>query len=93
MARWLPAGSPHGAATITLLASGAVELALRLRLAVRPGWRARLRTWSAVPGGRLREWTFFLVVMAIAVAVVGGALGAEYQADTARTARLIPGLW
>ncbi len=71
MARWLPAGSPHGAATITLLASGAVELALRLRLAVRPGWRARLRTWSAVPGGRLREWTFFLVVMAIGVAVVG----------------------
>jgi len=71
MTRWLPAGSPHGPAVITLLSWGAVEMALRLRLAVRPGWPARLRTWSAAAGGRLREWTFFLVVLAIAGSVIG----------------------
>ena len=44
---------------------------MRLRLAVRPGWRARLRTWSAAAGGRLREWTFFVLVLVIAAAVIG----------------------
>ena len=58
MEQRLPTGLWHGAAAMTLVLWGAVELALRLRLAVRPGWRARLRTWSAAPGGRLREWTF-----------------------------------
>jgi protein-S-isoprenylcysteine O-methyltransferase Ste14 len=71
MLEWLPAGSSHRLAVITLLGWGAAELALRLRLAVRPGWRARLRTWSASAGGRLREWTFFLIVLAIAAAVIG----------------------
>jgi protein-S-isoprenylcysteine O-methyltransferase Ste14 len=72
MAQRLPTGPWHGAATITLVVWGVVELALRLRLAVRAGWRLRLRTWSAAAGGRLREWTFFLVVLGIA----GAALGA-----------------
>jgi protein-S-isoprenylcysteine O-methyltransferase Ste14 len=30
-----------------------------------------MRTWSASAGGRLREWTFFLIVVAIAAAVIG----------------------
>jgi protein-S-isoprenylcysteine O-methyltransferase len=71
MLTWLPAGSWHGFAALTLLLWGAAELALRLRLAVRPGWRSRLHTWSATAGGRLREWTFFVIVIAIAAAVVG----------------------
>jgi protein-S-isoprenylcysteine O-methyltransferase Ste14 len=71
MLKWLPASSSHRLAVMTLLCWGAAELALRLRLAVRPGWRARMRTWSASAGGRLREWTFFLIVVAIAAAVIG----------------------
>jgi protein-S-isoprenylcysteine O-methyltransferase Ste14 len=71
MEHGLLAGLWHGAATITLVLWGTAELALRLRLAVRPGWRARLTTWSAVAGGRLREWTFFLVVLGIAAAAIG----------------------
>jgi len=69
MVKWLPVGSPHGPAAITLLSWGVAETALRLRLAMRPGLRARLRGWSAAAGGKLREWTFFLVVLAIAGAV------------------------
>ncbi|MDR2984965.1 MAG: isoprenylcysteine carboxylmethyltransferase family protein [Nocardiopsaceae bacterium] len=71
MEQRLPAGPWHSAATLTLVLWGAVELALRLRLAVRPGWRSRLRSWSETAGGRLREWTFFLVVLGIAAAVLG----------------------
>jgi protein-S-isoprenylcysteine O-methyltransferase Ste14 len=71
MEQRLPAGPWHGAATITLVLWGAVELALRLRLAVRPGWRSRVRSSSALAGGRLREWTFFLVMLGIAGAVLG----------------------
>ena len=71
MARWLPAGSAPGLATITLLAWGGAEVVLRLRLAMKPGWRERLHAWSAGPGGKLREWTFFLLVLAIGGAVVG----------------------
>jgi protein-S-isoprenylcysteine O-methyltransferase Ste14 len=71
MEQRLPAGPWHGAATITLVLWGAVELALRLRLAARPGWRSRVRSWSALAGGRLREWTFFLVMLGIAGAVLG----------------------
>ncbi|HEX6932230.1 MAG TPA: isoprenylcysteine carboxylmethyltransferase family protein [Streptosporangiaceae bacterium] len=67
----LPAGPWHGAATTTLILWGVAELALRLRLAARPGWRSRLRGWPAVAGGRLREWTFFLVVLGIAGAAIG----------------------
>lgn len=69
--RWLGAGASHGPAVITLLAWGAVELALRVRLAVRPGWRARLRTWPARVGSRIREWTFPVIVVAIGAAVIG----------------------
>jgi len=71
MVRWLPAGSQPGLATITLLAWGAAEVALRLRLAIKPGWKQRLHAWSVGPGGKLREWTFFLLVLAIGGAVVG----------------------
>jgi len=71
MEQRLPAGPWHGAATITLVLWGAVELSLRLRLAVRPGWHLRVRSWSALAGGRLRERTFFLVVLGIAGAVLG----------------------
>src|SRR5262249_52767758 len=71
MVRWFPAGSPPRLASITLLAWGAAEVALRLRLAMKPGWRERLRAWSVGPGGKLREWTFFLLVLAIGGAVVG----------------------
>jgi protein-S-isoprenylcysteine O-methyltransferase Ste14 len=71
MARWLLAGSAHGLATMTLLCWGVAEAVLRLRLAIRPGARARLHAWSAAAGGKLREWTFFVVVLAIAGAVIG----------------------
>jgi len=71
MEQRLPAGPWHGAATTTLVLRGIAELAARLRLAARPGWRSRLRSWSAVAGGRLREWTFFLLVLGIAAAVPG----------------------
>jgi len=67
----LPAGPWHGAAAMTLMLWGVAELALRLRLAARTGWRTRLRGWSAAPGGRLPEWTFFLLVLGITGAVVG----------------------
>jgi protein-S-isoprenylcysteine O-methyltransferase Ste14 len=71
MVKLPPAASQPGLATITLLAWGAAEVALRLRLAIKPGRRARLRAWSAGPGGKLREWTFHLLVLAIVGAVVG----------------------
>jgi protein-S-isoprenylcysteine O-methyltransferase Ste14 len=71
MMGWLPAGSSPALATLTLLSWGAAEAALRLRLAMKPGWRERLHTWSAGPGGKLREWTFFLLVLAIGGSVVG----------------------
>jgi protein-S-isoprenylcysteine O-methyltransferase Ste14 len=71
MPQWLSAGPSHGAAVVTLLSWGTAELGLRLRLAVRPGWRVRLRAWSAAAGGQLREWTFYVVVLAIAAAVIG----------------------
>ncbi|HEX7996058.1 MAG TPA: isoprenylcysteine carboxylmethyltransferase family protein, partial [Streptosporangiaceae bacterium] len=71
MEQRLTAGPWHGAATMTLILWGVIELALRVRLAVRPDWRSRVRSWSAVAGGRLREWTFFLVVLGIAGAVLG----------------------
>ncbi len=71
MEQRLPAGMWHGAAAATLVLWGVAEFALRLRLAARPGWRSRLRGWSAATGGRLREWTFFLVVLCIAGAATG----------------------
>src|SRR5215469_14905618 len=71
MVRWLPVESQPGLATVTLLAWGAAEVALRLRLAIKPGWKQRLHAWTVGPGGKLREWTFSLLVLAIAGAVVG----------------------
>lgn len=54
----------------TVLAWGAVELALRVRLMVRPGLAARIRDAPALARQRLREWTFLVVVGCIAAAVV-----------------------
>jgi len=69
MVKWLPVGFPHGPAAITLLSWGVAEAALRLRLVMGPGLAARLRGWSTAAGGKLREWTFFLIVLAITGAV------------------------
>jgi protein-S-isoprenylcysteine O-methyltransferase Ste14 len=49
---------------------GVVELILRLRLMLRPGFRARLRDWMCIAGARVREWTFFVVVASLAAAVI-----------------------
>jgi len=79
MAELSRAGATSGLIGGTLLAWGAVELVLRLRLALRPGLRARLRSWSAMAGGRLREWTFYVVVVAITVAVVAAFVLAQIR--------------
>jgi protein-S-isoprenylcysteine O-methyltransferase Ste14 len=65
-----PGGTGHALVWFTVLAWGAAEMALRLRLALRPGFLARLHAWPAVAGERLREWTFFVVALAIAAAVI-----------------------
>lgn len=54
----------------TVLAWGAIELALRVRLMIRPGLAARLRAAPALTRQRLREWTFLVVVGCIAAAVI-----------------------
>jgi protein-S-isoprenylcysteine O-methyltransferase Ste14 len=66
----LPAGAAPALIGCTLLGWGTIELVLRLRLTLRPGFRARLGAWPAIARGRLREWTFFVVVTAITVAVL-----------------------
>lgn len=75
----LPAGAAHWLVALTLLSWGGIELALRLRLMVRPGFAARARAWSAGAGGRMREWTFFVVVAAIAAAVILAGWLAHFQ--------------
>lgn len=55
---------------LTLVAWGLVEMALRLRLMLRPGFRARMRDWASVAGVRAREWTFFVIVTSLAAAVI-----------------------
>src|SRR5262249_58466041 len=71
MVERLPTGQTMWPATATLVAWGAAELAFRLRLAMRAGWRERLGSWRAGASGRLREWTFFLLIGTIATAVIG----------------------
>jgi len=71
MVERLPTGQTTWPATAMLVAWGVAELAFRLRLAMRAGWRERLGTWRVSAGGRLREWTFFLLVGTIATAVIG----------------------
>jgi len=61
-----------------LLAWGAAELALRLRLVLRPGFRARLRASSAI-ARRLREWTFFVVTIAITAAVLAALCLTQFR--------------
>jgi len=75
----LSGGTAHELSWFTVLAWGAAEGALRLRLALRPGLRARLQAWSALAGGRLREWTFFVVVLAIAAAVIAALWLARFR--------------
>lgn len=65
-----PGRTGHLLVWLTVLGWGAAELALRLRLALRAGLGARLRTWSATVGRRLREWTFLVLALAIAAAVM-----------------------
>jgi protein-S-isoprenylcysteine O-methyltransferase len=55
---------------LTGLAWGAIELALRLRLLLRPGLGARLRGMNAGTRARLREWTFYVVVVSLVGAVI-----------------------
>lgn len=54
---------------VVLVAWGVVEIALRLRLMLRPGFRARVRDWATVIKARAREWTFFVIVTSLAAAV------------------------
>lgn len=55
---------------VTLLAWGVVEMALRLRLMLRPGLRARAGDWASIARARLREWTFLVIVVSLTAAVV-----------------------
>lgn len=55
---------------LTVLAWGLVEMVLRLRLMLRPGFRARVRDWASVAGARSREWTFYVIVTSLAAAVI-----------------------
>jgi protein-S-isoprenylcysteine O-methyltransferase Ste14 len=76
---------------LTGLAWGAIELALRLRLMLRPGLRARLRTVSSSARVRLREWTFFLVVVSLvgAVALAGWLSRVSWAAMRGGLARIV----
>jgi protein-S-isoprenylcysteine O-methyltransferase Ste14 len=74
---------------VSLFAWGLIELALRLRLMLRPGVRARARAWSSLVAPRLREWTFAVVVISMAGAVIlatwaarvhGAAIGSRLAA-------------
>lgn len=55
---------------VTVLAWGVVEMALRLRLMLRPGFRARVHDWASVTKVRAREWTFVVIVISLAAAVI-----------------------
>jgi protein-S-isoprenylcysteine O-methyltransferase Ste14 len=63
----------------SLLAWGAVELGLRIRLMLRPGLRGRMRRWSTLLSTRVREWTFTVIVAslvgAVALAIWASSLG------------------
>ncbi len=74
------AGTAHWPATLTLVLWGAAEVALRVRLAARPGWRTRLGGWTALAGRRLREWTIYLVMPGIGVAVLGALWLSRFSA-------------
>jgi protein-S-isoprenylcysteine O-methyltransferase len=55
---------------VTVLAWGAVEFVLRLRLMIRPGFRARVRDWASLARAKLRDWTFFVVIASLTAAVI-----------------------
>lgn len=55
---------------LTVVAWGVVEMALRLRLMFRPGFRARVRDWASVTKVRMREWTFLVIVTSLVGAVI-----------------------
>jgi len=85
---------------LTTLAWGVVEMALRLRLMLRPGFRARMRGWASVAGGRLREWTFLVIIIALTAAVIlagwvarirWGATGGGRLAQVAGEALIVAG--
>jgi protein-S-isoprenylcysteine O-methyltransferase Ste14 len=68
-------------AAATVLTWGSVELVLRARLIVRPGMAARVRAAPAIARQRLREWTFLVVVGAIAAAVLAAFWLAQAGSD------------
>jgi protein-S-isoprenylcysteine O-methyltransferase Ste14 len=55
---------------LTVLAWAAVEFALRFRLMLRPGFRARVRDWASLAQAKLREWTFFVVISSLTAVVI-----------------------
>ena len=77
----------------SLMAWGAVELGLRLRLILRPGLRSRMRRWSSLLSGRVREWTFAVIVISLVVAVAVGiwASSLRWAAMGARVAAVACG--
>jgi protein-S-isoprenylcysteine O-methyltransferase Ste14 len=70
----MPSWPPRWPAVTTLLAWGAVEMALRLRLALRPGLRRWASSWTHVRRRRLGDWTFYVVVISVAAAVIASLL-------------------
>jgi protein-S-isoprenylcysteine O-methyltransferase len=78
----------------SLLAWGAVELGLRIRLMLRPGLRGRMRRWSTLLSTRVREWTFTVIVAslvgAVALAIWASSLG--WAAIGARAAAVACGV-
>ena len=73
------AGDAPALVWASLLAWGAVELGLRIRLMLRPGLRGRMRRWSTLLSTRIREWTFAVIVAslvgAVALAIWASSLG------------------
>lgn len=79
---------------ISLLAWGAIELGLRLRLMVRPGLRRRIRRFWSPVSSRAREWTFAVIVVLLVTAIILAVWAASslgWAAIGARTAAVACG--
>jgi protein-S-isoprenylcysteine O-methyltransferase len=77
MLAWLTAGGLRRPAEIMLIGWGVMEMALRLRLALRPAAAGDASVRPRAPGRRPREWTFYVVVIALAAAVIAALLTAR----------------
>lgn len=75
----LSVSAPRALVGWTLLAWGLAEIMLRLRLMVRPGLRARLRQWPTIARARARDWTFAVIVILLAAAVLFAAWAARFR--------------